>query len=165
MKKVISSICKLCEQQRILVRILEDEFGTTIDTCTTSSIGVSIEEVGGGSGSHPGGKLWDLGFSNCTHKTTVDARGAMRFQFTTGRNGSVISSGAEITVQSTFFGATCLMKTGTGTTIGTLTGAPSSSGHATLHVTATLNGGICGNSRWTGTYFVTSPTGLYVASS
>ena len=53
-------------------------------------------------------------------------------------------------------------KTGEGTAIGNLTGV--ASGHATMEINATLN---CGphlsSARWTGTYTVTSPTGLGVS--
>jgi hypothetical protein len=68
----------------------------------------------------------------------------------------VKSSGAEVTVVSTFFGASATCKTGAGTTIGTLTGV--SAGDATMDINATINCGILGNSAWTGTYTVTSAT-------
>jgi hypothetical protein len=138
--------------------IFKDEFGTTTDTCAGAEFGGKTE--GTFTGSTVGGKLSFLAFGNCTHITKVDSNGSFSISWDSGTNGTFRSAGAEITMQSTFFGATCLLKTGTGTALGTVTGVKE--GHATLHIDAFVNGGICGLVHWTGTYTITSPTGLGV---
>jgi len=140
--------------------ILKDEFGTTTDTCTTSEVKGKTE--GTFTGAAVGGKIGTLTFKNCTHTTTVIANGTLSVAWTSGTNGSVSSSNAEVTVQSTFFGASAVCKTGTGTTIGTATGTKE--GNATIDINAKVNCGILGNASWTGTYSVTSPAGLGVVS-
>jgi hypothetical protein len=132
--------------------LLKDEAGTTTDTCTTSEVKGSTS--GSFSAATVGGTVSSLTFKNCTHTTTVIAPGSLSVAWTSGTNGSVKSSGAEVTVVSTFFGASATCKTGAGTTIGTLTGV--SAGDATMDISATINCGILGNSAWTGTYTVTS---------
>jgi len=135
--------------------ILKDEFGTTTDTCLKSEVKGATE--GTFTGATVGGKVGTLTFEECTHTTKVDANGSLSIAWTSGTNGEVKSSGAEVTVQSTFFGATALCKTGTGTKIGTATGVKE--GNATIDINATVNCGILGSSSWTGTYSVTTPSG------
>jgi hypothetical protein len=142
--------------------ILKDEFGTTTDTCTSSEVKGATE--GTFTGTSVGGKVSSLTFGSCSHTTTVIASGSLKVESPSGGNGTVSSSGAEVTVNSTFFGASAICKTGTGTKIGTLTGAKTASEHATMDINATIACGILGNSSWTGTYTVTSPTGLSVVS-
>lgn len=84
-------------------------------------------------------------------------------------NGAITSVGAEFTttVNSIFGTITCVYATGSGTKIGTLTGASSSTGHATLHVAATIprtgGSGLCGSTaEMSGSYKVNTPTGLKI---
>jgi hypothetical protein len=140
--------------------ILKDEFGTTTDTCTTAEVKGATE--GTFTAASIGGKLGTLTFKNCTHTTTVLASGSMSVVWTSGTNGSVTSSGSEVTVQSTFFGSSAICKTGAGTKVGTITGVKE--GHATLHINATVNCGILGNGNLTGTVTGTGSGGLGVVS-
>jgi hypothetical protein len=140
--------------------ILKDEFGTTTDTCTVSTVKGST--VSPFTGATVGGPLSALTFSSCTHTTTVISKGSLSVAWTSGTNGTVSSKGAEVTVQSTFFGASAVCKTGEGTAIGTATGV--ASGNATIDINAKINCGILGAASWTGTYSVTSPAGLGVVS-
>jgi hypothetical protein len=142
--------------------LLKDEFGTTTDTCTTSEVKGATE--GTFTGTSVGGKISTLTFSNCSHTTTVIATGSLKVEAPSGGNGTVSSSGAEVTVQSTFFGASAICKTGAGTKIGTLTGTTDTTKHAVMDINASINCGILGAASWTGTYTVTSPTGLSVVS-
>jgi hypothetical protein len=59
----------------------------------------------------------------------------------------------------------CTAKTGTGTVLGLLTAAKSSTGHAIYDMNAALYLGICGWVILSGTYTITSPTGLVVEAS
>jgi len=144
--------------------ILKDEAKTTTDTCTSSEVkgATEINEETGTkfTGGVVGGKVSSLTFTNCTHTTTVIAPGSLHINWTSGTNGTVKSFGAKVTVVSTFFGASAICDTGAGTNIGTFTGVAKSTEHATIDINATINCGILGNSSWTGTYTVTSPTGL-----
>jgi len=143
--------------------ILRDKNGTTNDTCTGSSVKGTTSVFTGATVSGPIAKKEDLSFSGCSHTTDVLAGGSLTVAWTSGTNGTVSSSGAEVTVKSTVFGVSAICKTGAGTTIGTLTGV--SSGNATMHINATtLDCGALGTSSWTGTYAVTSPQGLGVES-
>jgi hypothetical protein len=136
--------------------LLKDEFGTTTETCTSSTMA--------GSTSSPFTVtsitlvLAVVRTEKCTHTDTVLALGILHFHWFSGTNASVSMSGSETTIQSTFFGASAICKTGTGTTIGTLTGTKE--GNATLDVNATINCGILGSSSWTGTYTVTKVNGV-----
>lgn len=139
--------------------ILKDKNGTTNDTCTGSTVKGATE--GSFEGVTVGGKVSSLTFTGCSHTTTVIAPGSLSIAWTSGTNGTVSSSGAEVTVKSTVFGVSAICKTGTGTTIGTLTGVKE--GSATMDISATtLDCGALGTSSWTGTYTVTSPSGLGV---
>jgi hypothetical protein len=153
--------------------LLKDEFGTTTDTCTVSEVEGTTEnraspETTRFTGAVVGGKINKLTFSSCTHTTTVIAPGSLHVTWISGTtNGTVSSVKAEVTVQSTFFGASAVCKTGEGTDIGTLTGATTATNpgvHATMDISAKINCGILGAASWTGTYTVTSPTHLGVVS-
>lgn len=132
----------------------------TINTCTGSEMTAKTE--GTFTASVIGGKVSKLTFFNCTHTTKVLSPGNLSIAWTAGTNGSVSSSGAEITMFSTIWGVSLVCRTLAGTKIGTLTG--SSSGHATLDINALLDCGIESEVAWTGTYSVTAPTGLGVVS-
>jgi len=136
--------------------ILRDNFGTTTDTCTTSEVKGSTS--GSFSAATVGGAVSTLTFKNCTHTTTVISNGNLSIAWTSGTNGTVSSSEAEVTVNSTFFGASAICKTGTGTKIGTLTGVKE--GNATIDIVALINCGILGEASWTGTYSVTKVNGV-----
>jgi hypothetical protein len=84
-----------------------------------------------------------------------------------GPNATVTMSDQVITKTVTALGfpVTCEYSTGSNLDIGELTGAPSATGHATIHIRATTprTGGssLCGSTATsTGSYKVTSPTGL-----
>lgn len=144
---------------------LEDTLGGANDTCTGSELKGKVESTGGES-SNPSGKVETLSFSGCSHTTDVLAKGSLEVKNIAGStNGTVISKEARITVKSTIFGVSCIANTGTGTTLGTLTGAGAGES-ATFDVNGvvTLENG-CGDSKLTGTYLVTSPTGLMVEAT
>jgi hypothetical protein len=152
--------------------ILKDEFGTTTDTCTTSNVEGETSETKDANetitpkvftgGTMVGGTVSKLTFENCTHETKVDANGKLWVDWTSGTNGDVYSSGAEVTVFSTFFGAIANCKTGASTKIGTLAGVKT--GKAKMTISAKVPCGILGTATWTGEYTVTSPEGLGVES-
>jgi hypothetical protein len=148
--------------------VLKDEGGTTTDTCNASEVAGTTEnranpETTKYTGSVVGGNLTALSFAGCSHTTKVLAnKGSLHLS----ENGDVTSFGAEVTVVSTVFGISAVCKTGTGTKVGTFNGTNDTTKHATITIDATnsLNCGILGNSSWTGSYTVTSPTGLNVGA-
>jgi hypothetical protein len=140
--------------------LIKDESKNTVDTCINSQVG--FETVSSFTGSTLEGPSSLLSFSGCTHTTTILNPGSIVISWTSGTNGTVVSKNAEFTVQSTFFGASAICKSGSGTDIGVITG--SSSG-GTIDVNAKLSCGILGSSSWTGTYVITQPiSGLGVAN-
>ncbi|HSS41584.1 MAG TPA: hypothetical protein VLK37_03435 [Solirubrobacterales bacterium] len=137
--------------------LLKDSAGTTTDTCTTSEVKGKTTVFTG----TPSGPIETLTFGNCTHTTTVLAKGTLSVTNIAGTtNGTVSSANAEVTVVSTAFGISAVCKTGTGTDIGTLTGVKT--GKATMDINGKISCGILGSSTWTGTYTVTSPENLGV---
>jgi hypothetical protein len=150
---------------------LVDEFGSTTDTCNESTThGTTTSPFTAAGNGEIDGNLspltntpQGLTFSKCSHTTTVIKPGKLIIGWIKGTtNGTVTSAEAEVTVQSTVFGASAICKTGIGTDIGKITGV--ASGQATMDIEAinNLNCGILGNSSWTGTYVVTTPEGLGV---
>jgi hypothetical protein len=136
--------------------LIKDEFGNTTDTCT--ELDLTFETESPFTTTLLGAKITALGLTKCTHTTTVLSNGTFDIHHITGTtNGLIIWTGGEITVQSTFFGASAVCKGGAGTTLGTLTGVKE--GSATVDVNAKVNCGILGSSSWTGTWVITSPAG------
>lgn len=143
--------------------LLKDTGGSTNDTCTGSEVAGKITNAGG-AGVAVVGKIESLTFTGCSHKTVVIAKGELELKWTSGLNGTVVSKGAEVTVESTVFGISCTAKTGTGTTIGTFTGV--TSGDATMDINGVIPmGALCGDSTWTGNYTVSAPTPLHATNS
>jgi hypothetical protein len=105
--------------------------------------------------------LDSLSFTNCIRSATVHKAGTLHIAHIGGTNGTVSSSGDEITMPSPFGTLNC--KTGAGSHLGTLTGT--ASGHATIHFNAVVNCGfLVPSATWKGTLKVTSPTGLGVVA-
>jgi hypothetical protein len=135
--------------------ITEDTPGTSLKKCKKSELKGSTE--GSFTGATLSGSVGTLTFAECDRAVTVHKAGTLSVSHIAGTtNGTVSSDGTHVTKGSPFGTLTCITA---GTHIGTLTGV--ASGHATLHVNAVLNCGI--SARWTGTYTVTSPTGLGVS--
>ncbi|HET8955966.1 MAG TPA: hypothetical protein VFN18_09945 [Solirubrobacterales bacterium] len=144
--------------------LLRDSAGTTADTCTESEVNGTTTST---SGATITGPVATLSFGKCSHTTKVLANGKLHISWISGTtDGTVTSSGAEVTVVSTAFGVSATCKTGEGTHIGTLTGATNqtsnSSDTATMDINGKISCGILGTSTWTGAYTVTSPTDLGV---
>jgi hypothetical protein len=136
-----------------------DTFGFFANTCTGSTIEANTEAPF--TGTTVGGKVSTLSFSPCKEgAVTTDELGAISVEWILGTtNGTVRSSGAKLTVPSALGRLTCTTPAA-GTDLGTLTGV--ASGNATIDINAVVNCGI--DTKWTGTYTVTSPEGLGVTS-
>jgi hypothetical protein len=142
--------------------LLADTAGFFANTCTASAVEGSTSTT---TGTTVSGPISALSFTSCaTEPVTVDTKGSLSVENIAGTtNGTVRSIGAKVTVPSPFGLLTCVTAAAPGTDIGTLTGTGNSASHATMDINAALN---CGSitAKWTGTYTVTSPTGLGVTS-
>lgn len=134
--------------------------GSLANTCTKVHLGGHIPWY-----NHPA--LWLLNITEfsfggpCIRPVVVHKPGSLSVQYTSGTNGTVSSSEAEVTVGTAFGTVNC--KTGSGTDLGTLTGV--SSGQATVHVNAVVNCGfLLPSANWKGTLKFSSPSGLGVTS-
>lgn len=136
--------------------LVKDTTNNFVDTCTGSTFKGTTEAPF--TAATVTSALNAMTFTGCSHKTIVGKAGKLHIAWTAGTNGTVTSSGAEITVETTLLGISATCKTGAGVTLGTLTGV--AAGHATLDVNAVLNCGIAGTKVLTATYTITSPTGL-----
>ena len=123
-----------------------------------------------GSGVTVSGPISALSFTGCTGTWTVSVTngGSLEAHATGGGNATLTSSAATVVAVNDSLGITCRYKT-ENTDIGTLTGAASSTSHATLDISASIpfhSGSIfCGSgaSAWTGSYTVTTPKGAIVS--
>ena len=139
--------------------------GLFANTCTESHVhGNTVSPF---TGTTVGGPITTLTFSKCTEEpVVVHQKGSLTITHIAGTtNGTVTSSGAEVTVPSPIGTLTC--KTGGGTDIGKLTGATNGTTnltkHATMDIEGVLNCGIIPSAVWEGKYIVTSPTELAVS--
>jgi hypothetical protein len=138
---------------------LRDTSNTFANTCTESTVEGKTTTF---TGTLVSGPIEWLSFSHCTHeKVVVHKAGTLSVdQIGTGMNGTVRSSGAEVTVPVTILGsvvtATC---TTNETDIGTLTGSEAAyvaPGQSEIDINAVLNcGSILPSAKWEGTYRIT----------
>jgi len=140
--------------------LFKDTVGGVAETCTSME-GEGVIEVDEGS---PRGKATVFTFGGCSHTLTSLSLGELEIKSIAGTtNGTLISRGTRATFKSTIFGVSCIGNTGAGTTMGTITGAKSSSAKAGIDINAviTLENG-CGDVTLTGSGEVTSPLGLTI---
>jgi hypothetical protein len=110
------------------------------------------------------GKLSSLTFSSCNFPVTVNKSGSIEIEAIGEGKGTVKSSGAEITIETSI--DTCVFTT-SNTDIGTLTGTGVTAGNAVLDLSGTLprtaGNFFCGTSgTLTGSYKFTTPSTLWV---
>lgn len=132
--------------------------------CKESSVAGSISNAGS-STETVSGSLSTLTFTNCNATVNVLRKGSLEIHTkgtTANGNGTLTSSGAEVTVE--FAGFHCIFST-SNTDLGTVTGGTP----ATLDIEATIprtggnSGAFCGTTAaWTGSYKVSSPSTLLV---
>ncbi len=142
--------------------VLDSPLGNVECHSTTHSTTVTT----GSSTETPSGE-GSLSFTECNHTVSVLKNGTLEIHTegsTANHNGTLTSSGSEVTVEE--FGFHCIYTTNN-TTIGTVTGSSTTGGKAKLDISATIprtggrSGGFCGGSApWTGTYQVESPEWL-----
>jgi hypothetical protein len=136
--------------------LLTDTGKSFANTCTSSVVEGKTTTF---TGAAVVGNIEKLSFTNCTHNpVVVHKKGTLSVErIGTTTNGTVRSTGAEVTVPVGLFGGTTIVTCTTNNTdIGTLTG--SAAGTAEVDVNAVLN---CGfflpSAKWEGTYVLTVP--------
>lgn len=142
--------------------VLEETGGTTLDTCTASTVSGKTSAE---SGTPLTGKIetldWGNGFQ-CTAPTSTIVNGSFSIEATSGGNGILSGSGSKVTVG--LFGLSCIYGTAGGTTLGTVTGGNPAAVdiNAVIHL---LEGPFpCPETtKWTATYTITKPTPLFVS--
>jgi hypothetical protein len=145
--------------------LMQNTIQSTVSTCVQGEMRLKTESAGG-AGSHPSGKVSAIGFGQCNQLTNVANGGEIEFQHIAGTtNAKVIWKNFETSFSH--FGLPCTAKSGPEAEAGTLTGATSATGHATLDLNMPLsfllpNGETCGDGHMTGTFTITTPTGLIV---
>ena len=149
--------------------ILEEPNGTSINTCTNSTVKGKISNAGSATETVTGA-VEVLTFTGCNFPTTVIKRAGLEIHKIAGTsNGTVTSDGLfEVTINTIFFG-TCVYGVTNEGSIGDLTEGNPAIFHAnaTVHKLSGSNFACPENTLWTGTYTLTEPTNttLSVSSS
>jgi len=142
--------------------------GAALDTCTggevagkTTNTGSSTETVNG--------NIEKLTWTGCTEPTETSTLGSLEIHNIAGTtNGTVTGKNSIVKVNTTIFGAVCEYTVGEKLDLGTLRGATSSTGNATLEIGVVVpakNSFFCPDANWSANYTVTSPVGLNVEAS
>jgi hypothetical protein len=144
--------------------VLADTEGSQANTCSVSHLhGITTVF----SGAKVTGIFSEVSFSTCTRSpVTVDAKGGFYIEYEPGTtSGSIFVENTEMTFPTPFGFSVSCKTASSGTKIGTLDGVKSISEHATITITAVLSCGfLLPSASMSGSYKVTSPTGLGVTS-
>ena len=137
---------------------LKAGFATIV--CDHSEVDGKTSNAGGEKESVTG-SISNLSFTECNATVKVLKKGNLTVHWTSGKNGTVTSEGAEVTVES--IGTSCTYGTPTATDIGSLAGGNPAVLTASASLTKIAGGFLCANpASWTAKYTVTSPNPLYV---
>jgi len=142
--------------------------GTSLDTCTggeegskTSNTGSSTETV-----------RWIIvvfAWTGCTEPTETKVLGEGETHWISGTTDDTVTfRNIIILINTTIFGATCEYTAGESLDVGTMVGASTSTGSATMAINTVLpakNSFFCPDARWIANYKITSPVGLVTEAS
>jgi hypothetical protein len=144
--------------------VLETTGGSTLDTCTGSTVSGKTTTTAA-TGAAVTGNVETLTWTGCTFPTTTITKGTLEIKHISGTdNGTLTGKGQEVTINTGFFGA-CTYGTGAGTDLGTVVGGNPAKITINALVPLTKNeSGLCpAEARWTASYTVTKPNPVYVA--
>lgn len=142
--------------------VFETTTGIKLNTCTASELIVGIESPY--TAAAIGGKVSTLNFTCLPNPVSVVSSGTLTIEWIKAlgwTDGTVFLSGAEWGMEWGS-GAVETCKVATGTPFGVLRGV--ASGHARLYVNTVAKCDVWSSVRMTGTYIITSPTGLGVSA-
>lgn len=138
---------------------LKETGGQVLDTCTAGTVHLVTANETGSSINTSGevGITWGETGTACTHTTDTIKGGTGSITYTSGLNGTVVSSSAEVTVETA--GLSCIYGTAsTGTTLGVLQGSTTANATLEINVPVLKKGGafLCpGSAVWKAKYVVT----------
>jgi hypothetical protein len=142
--------------------------GLALTTCAAGEMGGKTTTAGSSS-TTVNMPIDKLTWANCTESFETVIVGELEFHHISGTTNATVTGKKAIWKENTtIFGAPCEYTWGEGLDLGTLTGAATSTGHATLAINAVVpakNSIVCPDKRWQANYKVTSPTGLVVEAS
>ncbi len=141
--------------------VLKAGFATV--ECAHSEVDGEVTNAGG-VGKAVEGKVNNLKFSSCNMTVTTLKSGTLAIHHTSGKNGTLTSTGAEVKVDN--HSTSCVYGTN-GTDIGTVTGGEPATLNASASLTKISGGFLCASTAtWTASYTVTVPNnGLFVTAS
>ncbi|HST68081.1 MAG TPA: hypothetical protein VLI94_00295 [Solirubrobacterales bacterium] len=144
---------------KVVATSTNSELDGTVDiTCAHSEVeAVGVNSSGVATAGSTTGRVDKLTFTNCNRTVTVTNRGHIFVH----PSGTVTSTGARVTVQTTILGfpVHCIYVTNN-TDVGTLTEgvAPAVMHIGSAPIDQEATSGLCGeDAEWTGTYTVTNP--------
>ena len=134
--------------------------------CKNSTVAGKVTKAGSSTETVKG-DIETLTFTECNATVTVLQKGSLEVHASGSSNGTLTSTGAQVTVN--YIGFHCIFSTNN-TDLGTITGsANTASGKATLDIAATIprtgggSGAFCGTTaQWTGSYEVSEPATLNI---
>ena len=141
--------------------------GTLLDTCTGGEVNGKITNAGGTGPVE--GSIEALTWTGCTEPTETSTKGSLSIASIAGTtNGTLTGKNSVVKVNTTIFEAICEYTVGKELDLGTLEGAKTSTGSATLAINTVVpsnNSFFCPDAKWEANYTVTSPAGLIVEGS
>jgi hypothetical protein len=142
--------------------------GTLLDTCTGGGVSGTTSTAGSSTTTVTGG-ITSLTWTGCIEPTSTSVNGELEIHHIAGTtNGTVTGKNSVVKVNTTIFEAICEYTVGSALDLGTLVGASTSTGNATLAINTVVpakNSFFCPDARWEANYKVTSPLGLVVEAS
>jgi len=142
--------------------------GTVLDTCTSGTVGGTVEKQGVGVDpiSGPISSLtWGSSGTNCTFTTTTIKNGKLDVTSVStpvAHSGTVTGTENEVTVNTGLFGS-CVFTTGAGTDLGTIQGG---SNKLVINTVVNKVSGLCPSTeRWEATYTITNHSAVYVMNN
>jgi hypothetical protein len=142
--------------------VLTDGSGNPLVTCTGSTVAGKTSNT---TGTTISGSITALTFSGCDTTVDVLANGSLEIEKTSKANeGKVTGKGSQVTV--TIFGVSCTYGTGTGTTLGTITGGTAPILNITaVGLTKVAGGFLCPSTAgWDANYTVGTPHAIYIGA-
>jgi hypothetical protein len=130
---------------------------STVQAKTTNESGTTVS-----------GSVESLTFGKCNCEVKTLKNGTLSIQWTSGNNGTLSSSSAEVTTTcSTIFGSVHCIYVTSSTTLGTVTGgSPAKVDISSANLPRLTTNGLCAEkANWDATYEITSPKPLYVDNS
>lgn len=141
--------------------LLTETGGSTLDTCTGSTLQAKITAAGS-STTTTTGEITNLTWTGCTFPTTTVTKGKTEIHWITGTTNGTVTSDAEIgvTINTVFFGS-CVYAAKAGTHVGTFTGGATPIMHLNeIVVKGSGSAFACPETaKWVGDYRGTEPSG------